>query len=878
MNEEIEGGHRTRKRQWQALAALAVLLATLIVPPLVSVSRYKSQITQVISTSLGRPVRMSSVEVRLLPRPGFVITDFTVEDDPAYGAEPVLHADTVTASIRLLSLWRGRLEIDTVSVDEASLNLVRTAAGRWNLDPLLRTATAHALSAADSSGKKKPLKLPYLEATNSRINIKSGTEKLPFSLVNAEMSLWQQSSGDWRVRLRGEPERTDLSLEQADTGIVRLEANLHQAPELRQMPVHLDLEWSKAQLGALTRLILGADAGWRGDLTGDLQLDGTAEAAKITTRLRAIGVHRAEFEPAEPMDFDANCSLVAHFSIRAIDNLTCNSPLGDGHIHLTGNLPGQPALPRFSVQLDHISIAVALDALRTVRSGLAPGLEASGSASGEISYAPIAPDKPAPQKPSPFSRSSFAKPHAVAPAALQESLTGSIAIDGFKLSGDSLHEPVLVPRLLLTPAITPASQPAGASLPLALATTAVIPAGAPVPLAVSVRLALSGYQVTLHGQASIVRARELAQATGMADSAALDSLAGDPIAVNLSAQGPWMPAQAIPFGVASPSLPQTGAELPQPAEETTTDSLTGTVSLRNVNWKADYLANHVVISQATLHLDDGELRWAPVDFAYGPVKGAATLTLPAACTAPQTPQTCAPTFQLQFGALDARVLQAAFLGAQERSTLLSALIDRFRSSAVPVWPQLAGTIRAESLRLGPVTLSQPTATVSTLANGAEFTAFGAGLLGGRIHGTGSLHAAASAQDKPSYEFEGQFEKLSPAALGQLLRLRCSGGSIDGNGKIDLTGFTSGDLAASAKGTLHFEWRHGAVSATSGIISPELARFDSWTADAAISNGALALQENQVKRGGQMQAVQATVPFAEPLKVEFDLPKNAPAKR
>src|ERR1035437_1775600 len=124
MTEETQGRHLKRKRLWQALAALAAILAVLIVPPLVSVSRYKSRITQLMSTSLGRPVRLSSVEVRLLPRPGFVLTDLSVEEDPAYGAEPVLHASTVTASIRLLSLWRGRLEIDTISVDDASVNLV----------------------------------------------------------------------------------------------------------------------------------------------------------------------------------------------------------------------------------------------------------------------------------------------------------------------------------------------------------------------------------------------------------------------------------------------------------------------------------------------------------------------------------------------------------------------------------------------------------------------------------------------------------------------------------------------------------------------------------------------------------------------------------
>jgi uncharacterized protein YhdP len=374
MTQEIEGRQRKRKRLWLAVGAVAVLLAILIVPPLVSVARYKSRITQLISTSLGRPVRMSSVELRVLPRPGFVLSDLSVAEDPAFGAEPLLHATSVTAYIRLLSLWRGRLEIGTISVDDASLNLVRTSAGRWNIDPLLRTAAVR----PQNAGAVKAVPLPYLEATNSRINIKNGAEKLPFSLIDADLSFWQETPGDWRVRLRGQPARTDLSLE-TDTGIVRLEASMRQAPELRQMPLHLDLEWRQAQLGQLTRLVLGSDAGWRGDLTGELHLDGTAEAAQVKTRLRATGVHRAEFTPAAPLDFDANCSLVSHFSTRAIDNLTCDSPLGSGRIRLTGERPGNGAPSRFSVEVDQIPATAALDALRTVRRGLGSDLKAAGS-------------------------------------------------------------------------------------------------------------------------------------------------------------------------------------------------------------------------------------------------------------------------------------------------------------------------------------------------------------------------------------------------------------------------------------------------------------------------------------------------------------------
>jgi hypothetical protein len=857
MTEEEKPRQTNRKRLWLVLAVLAALLAVLIVPPFLSVSRYKADITRLISVSLGRPVRLSSVEVRLLPRPGFLLTDLTVEEDPAYGAEPVLHANTVTASIRLLSLWRGHIELDSISVDEASLNLVRTTTGRWNLDSLLRTAAAQTQSTAGNVSANKPVKLPYLEATNSRINIKNGAEKLPFSLIDAKMSLDQQSPGDWRVRLRGQPVRTDLSTEQADTGVVRLEANFHQAPQLRQMPLRLDLEWREAQLGQLTRLLLGSDAGWRGDLTGELHLYGTADAAQITTRLRATGVHRAEFAPAAPMDFDANCTLVAHFTTRAVDNLHCDSPLGNGHIRLAGKLAegvaGQDGLPSFTVELERIPVAVGLDALRTMRSGLAPGLEADGSASGKITYAP---ENAAPEKPAHTGHVRSAK----SLPAVEGPLTGSFTVDGLQLSGKGLSQPILVPKLILTPA--PANQPLGVS------TTVAISVGGVSPLAVSARLTLSGYQVTVRGETSISRGRELARVAGLAN-AALDELAGDSASVDLTVEGPWMLAQPS----IQPSVlttPPGGISSATPA-----DRLTGTVTLHDANWKADFLTNAVLISQATLHLAPGELRWDPVLFSYGPVKGTASLSLPAACAAPQP---CQKRFQLQFGALDSAVLQTAFLGAHERGTLLSTLLNRLRPAAAPPWPQMEGTVKAESLILGPVTLHMPVATVSMLANGAQITALDAGLLGGRVHATGAYHAAATAKDKPSYEFEGQLEKLSPPAVGKLLGLRSTGSAFDGNGKIELSGFTGSDLAASAKGALHFEWQHGTISSTSGFVPTELTRFDRWTADAEVANGVLTLKENQVKRGAHMQPVQATITLADPPKIAFAAPRQTPSKR
>ncbi len=440
MTEAVQGRKRGRSKLWIAALALAILVFAIVVPPLVSINRYKSRIAQAMSNSLGRPVRLSAVELRLLPRPEFVITDLTVDEDPSYGVEPVLHANSVTAAIRLFSLWRGRLEISRISVDEASLNLVRTAAGRWNLDTLFRTA---AQSEADGEKQGRVVSLPYLEATNSRINIKQGFEKLPFSLVNADLSFWEENPGDWRVRLKAQPARTDVSLDQGDTGIVQLEARMRRAAELRLMPMHVEMEWREAQLGQLSRLLIGSDAGWRGDLTAEMKLDGTPDSADVTTRLRATGVHREEFAPAAPLDFDANCGFAYHYSARTIEKLVCDSPLGDGRMRLEGNLPsgGQPKL---SLELQKIPAQAVLDALRTVRqrawcgtgsgwnperqahlrrdcSGAGPGSDGKARASRQESGRQAGDRKPEP-------------------------LSGSITLDALRLTGGSLSQPIQDPE------------------------------------------------------------------------------------------------------------------------------------------------------------------------------------------------------------------------------------------------------------------------------------------------------------------------------------------------------------------------------------------------------------------------------------------------
>ncbi len=54
--------------------------------------------------------------------------------------------------------------------------------------------------------------------------------------------------------------------------------------------------------------------------------------------------------------------------------------------------------------------------------------------------------------------------------------------------------------------------------------------------------------------------------------------------------------------------------------------------------------------------------------------------------------------------LDAAELQTTLLGSEQKGTLLSTVIARLTPSSAHTWPAFQGTLKADSLVLGPVTL------------------------------------------------------------------------------------------------------------------------------------------------------------------------------
>jgi hypothetical protein len=368
------------KRRWIAVAALIVLLLFAFRP---GASRLKSRIVSSISSGVGRSVDIGSVQVRLLPRPGFDIKNLVVYDDPAFGAEPMLRAGEVTASLRLLSLIRGRIEIARLDLTEPSLNLVHRENGRWNLEALLEHTAQIPLAPTGKAKTERRLGFPYIEATSARINFKNGPEKKPYALTNADFSLWQDSENSWGVRLKAQPFRTDLNLN--DTGTLWVSGAWQRAPTVRDTPLQFSMEWNKAQLGQLTKFFMGTDQGWRGSVQLDVTLAGTPANLQIASDASIQDFRRYDIATGDALRLVAHCdgrySSVEH----AFHEVLCSAPVGNGLITLKGD-SGLPGSRNYDLALraENVPASAVVALTQRAKKSLPSDLVAKGTVSGSV--------------------------------------------------------------------------------------------------------------------------------------------------------------------------------------------------------------------------------------------------------------------------------------------------------------------------------------------------------------------------------------------------------------------------------------------------------------------------------------------------------------
>jgi len=809
-----------------------VLLMFLLRP---GASHLKTRLAGSIGGALARQVEIGTVHIRLLPQPGFDLQNLVVYDDPAFSAEPMLRAPEVTAVLRLTSLVRGRLEIARLNLTEPSLNLVRGANGRWNLEALLERASRTPLAPTAKSKSEPRAGFPYIEASTGRINFKNGEEKKPYALTNADFALWQESENAWGGRLRAQPLRADLNL--SDTGWLRVNGTWQRAGSLRETPLQCSIEWNGPQLGQVSKFFTGSDRGWRGMLRLEATLQGTPAQLQVSSDASIQDFRRYDISSGQPLVLAAHCDAEYSSVQRSLHDILCSAPVGTGAITVRGDM-GLPGSHRYHLTLaaKRVPVNSAANLARRAKKDLPVDLVASGIVDGSFT---VNGNGLSVEGARFEGRGEIANLHLTSASSEANLDAGSVPLlltsRDFRRSYTTNKTQTQTPHNASLAATVP-SQPHFEFGPLPLAL------GMPAPLSVRGWINRSGYDVFLAGEGEVSHTLKLARLFGLP---ALRTTAEGIVDMDLQIAGSWLRWEAgAPTGFSAPEI-------------------TGTTQLQNVRAKLRGLNGPIEIFSAQLQLSRDAIRVDRLSAAGGGSHWTGSLILPRRC-----------------GALGACLVRFN-LGTDEIAMgELSHWLNP--SPSQPPWYRLlASTPRAESSFLGSLRASGRVNADRLLIRNLVATRVAAGVeldsgklflsdLRGEFMGgkhRGELHADFTL--KPTvYIGNGTFTGVSMGQLADAMRDGWIAGTASGSYQLDGSGVDASEFWHSAEGALQFDIRDGLLPHVALGSGTGPLQVDRFLGRMRLHDGGIDINEGKLDSPGGAYQVRGTVSFDRELAIKF----------
>ena len=278
----------SRWTKWFVCLLILLWLADLGVSLLIRHTRLQRRLTARLEAVFGRSVEVGSYDFSLWGGPTLQAHSVIFGEDPRFGHEYFLRADSLTVRLRWQSFFRGHMELGAIALESPSLNLVRNSEGDWNVAEWLPKSAGP----ASPSVPGPAVRFGRIDVASGRINFKRGDEKLPFALTNVNGYMEPDRSGRWTLNLEAVPTRAAVLLQQA--GTIRVSGHVG-GTSSRLRPAVLDLAWSQASLSDLLHLAHGYDFGVRGDLGLVVHAETQGDNWALRGRAELRRLHRWDF-------------------------------------------------------------------------------------------------------------------------------------------------------------------------------------------------------------------------------------------------------------------------------------------------------------------------------------------------------------------------------------------------------------------------------------------------------------------------------------------------------------------------------------------------------------------------------------------------------
>lgn len=371
---------------WTVLGVVAAVGLAGILVPEIDAGRMRSPLSAALQQTLGRRVEFGEVRYQVFPTPGLSASDLVIPEDPAFGLEPVAYVGEFQAGVSFASLLTGRLDISSVRLVDASVNLARKEEVGWNFASLLEKMFA---------GVRRSGSGLRVEMRQSRINFRTGTLKSALFLNGVDLDLEPPATpgGDLRWRYEASPARTD----RAEQGFGRFTGSGRWTPGADGGRLAVDLELERSAVSELLTLVTGNDLGVQGRFTSRATLDGPLNHLRIRGSLELEDVDRPGFfglrAKEYSMPYEGSLDLAAQTL-----QLSSTKPAG-----AKAALPFSVALgcgrmlvePQWEASLafDGIPAPALLDVARRLGARAPAALAVDGEVIGSLKYSQVRPSE-----------------------------------------------------------------------------------------------------------------------------------------------------------------------------------------------------------------------------------------------------------------------------------------------------------------------------------------------------------------------------------------------------------------------------------------------------------------------------------------------------
>jgi AsmA protein len=400
------------------IVVVVIVLAVGVFVATFNPNDYRGTIQAKLEQQLDRKVTLGNMSLGLFPL-RFRVADLSIADDLKFGNRPFVQTQELSVSVKLLPLLSKSVQVDSLTLEHPSVELIKNAQGAWNFATLGQKAPAGAPSSSEQQFSLGELaindgQVAITDLQNRKprsvydhINLKL-TDFAPDTPFNLDASVHLPGSGSQEVHLQGK----GGPLSHADPAATPFKGTL----DLKGVEIAGLQKFLQTPALVNTDGVLSGHTGIASE-NGKLSANGQMNLDK--PRLHGIDV-------GYPInaDYDINDDLQN-------DLLRINKgaiKLGPTPVFITGTMNSKPTPAQLDLNLKASDVSIAEIARLAAAAGVAfaPGTTVNGRINADIK-AQGAADKPA--------------------------LSGTLAGHDIQVSGKEIAKPVEVKavNIALTP-------------------------------------------------------------------------------------------------------------------------------------------------------------------------------------------------------------------------------------------------------------------------------------------------------------------------------------------------------------------------------------------------------------------------------------------